>query len=77
MIPTAIIMLIGWALGWAEISGVVFILLLFMLNFFRNPERVNCGIPNDYTLNEKLGERVGAGLTVIAQKYDIDEQANA
>ncbi|MDX8402789.1 MAG: phosphatidylserine decarboxylase family protein [Mariprofundaceae bacterium] len=199
--PTAILMLIGWALGWAVISSVAFILLVFMLNFFRDPEReipqgdnlfvcpadgkviraeqtedghqrvdifmnvfnvhvnrapmagrishmqyfpgkfvnasfdhaaeenernrfevecdngakiaftqisglvarrivsyvevgdkveagqrigmirfgsrVNCEIPNDYTLNVKVGEMVTAGLTVIAQKSDAKEEIDA
>lgn len=39
IIPTTILSIIFWLLSWTVISAVLFILLLFMLNFFRDPER--------------------------------------
>ncbi len=39
IIPTAILTVLFWLIGWAITSTVLLILLLFMLNFFRDPER--------------------------------------
>jgi len=39
IIPTAILSVAFWLLSWTVTSAVLFILLLFMLNFFRDPER--------------------------------------
>jgi len=39
IIPTAILVVVFWLLCWTITSAVVLVLLLFMLNFFRDPER--------------------------------------
>jgi len=39
IIPTAILVVLSCLLSWTITSAVLFILLLFMLNFFRDPER--------------------------------------
>ncbi|PJA31780.1 MAG: phosphatidylserine decarboxylase family protein [Zetaproteobacteria bacterium CG_4_9_14_3_um_filter_53_7] len=39
VIPTTVAMLIAWFFGWAYVATPLFILLVFMLNFFRDPER--------------------------------------
>jgi len=39
IIPTAVLTAVFWMLCWTVTSAVLFILLLFMLNFFRDPER--------------------------------------
>jgi len=39
IIPTAVLAVVFWMLCWTVTSAVLFILLLFMLNFFRDPER--------------------------------------
>ena len=39
LIPVTLLYLLAWMLGWAVTAGVLLILLLFMLNFFRDPER--------------------------------------
>jgi len=39
IIPTAALMLVAWFFGWAYVSTPLFILLVFMLNFFRDHER--------------------------------------
>ncbi|MDQ6996199.1 MAG: phosphatidylserine decarboxylase family protein [Mariprofundus sp.] len=39
IIPTAILVVVFWLLCWTITSAVLLILLLFMLNFFRDPER--------------------------------------
>jgi len=60
MIPTAILIVLFWLIGWAITSTVLLVLLLFMLNFFRDPERdIPPGddlfvCPDDYDLHEKV-----------------------
>ncbi|MDQ6993113.1 MAG: phosphatidylserine decarboxylase family protein [Mariprofundus sp.] len=39
IISTAIAMIVAWSLCWTITAGVLLLLLLFMLNFFRDPER--------------------------------------
>ncbi|ATX81864.1 phosphatidylserine decarboxylase [Mariprofundus ferrinatatus] len=39
VIPTTILLLVAWALSWSVIAPLLFVLLLFELNFFRDPER--------------------------------------
>jgi len=39
IIPTTILVVVFWLLCWTITSAVLLILLLFMLNFFRDPER--------------------------------------
>ena len=39
IVLTAVLMFITWALGWGLSSTVLFVLLLFLLNFFRDPAR--------------------------------------
>lgn len=46
--------------------------LLFLQPFLGS--RVNCEIPDGYTLNVKEGEMVSAGSTIIAQKKNETEE---
>ena len=49
------------------------------IGMIRFGSRVNCEIPADYDLNVKVGDKVSAGLTVIARKRDKvtdNEEAN-
>jgi len=39
IIPTAVLMLIAFALCWTAVAVFLLLLLVFMLNFFRDPER--------------------------------------
>jgi len=39
IIPTAVLMAVFWLLCWSAAAVVLLVLLLFMLNFFRDPER--------------------------------------
>ncbi len=39
IIPAAVLIVLFWLIGWTITSAILLILLLFMLNFFRDPER--------------------------------------
>jgi len=71
IIPTAALMFITWALGWGLFSTVLFVLLLFMVNFFRDPERA---VPqgNDLFVCPADGKVIRAEMTDQGhQRVDI------
>jgi len=39
IIPTAVLVMVFWLLCWTVVAAVLLALLLFMVNFFRDPER--------------------------------------
>ncbi|HKI62422.1 MAG TPA: phosphatidylserine decarboxylase [Mariprofundaceae bacterium] len=43
------------------------------IGMIRFGSRVNCEMPADYVLNVKVGDRVSAGLTVLAERALEDE----
>jgi len=67
IIPTAVLTAIFWMLCWTITSAVLFALLLFMLNFFRDPER-------DLPTGDGLFVCPADGKVIRAEKVEAGHQ---
>ena len=71
IVPMAVLLLVAYVVDWTSITIVLFVLLLFMLNFFRDPDQ-NTPLGDDLFISPADGKVIRAEMMESGhQRVDI------